>query len=69
MGKTHLMRVEVGWGDDGRLEARPAGRQMSDISSPDAAANALAIVPDGDGYGEGDRLEAIVFGPIGRLVP
>jgi molybdenum cofactor synthesis domain-containing protein len=68
-GKTHLMRVEVGWGDDGRLGARPAGGQMSHQLAGMAAANALAIVPDGDGYGEGDRLEAIVFGPIGRLVP
>jgi molybdenum cofactor synthesis domain-containing protein len=66
-GKTHLMRVELGWRDDGRLGARPAGGQMSHQLAGMAAANGLAIVPDGDGYGEGDLLEAIVFGPIGRF--
>jgi molybdopterin biosynthesis enzyme len=29
-----------------------------------ASANALAIVPDGDGLAAGERLEAILFGPI-----
>jgi molybdopterin biosynthesis enzyme len=61
------MRVELGWRDDGRLGARPAGGQMSHQLAGMAAANGLAIVPDGDGYGEGDLLEAIVFGPIGRF--
>jgi molybdenum cofactor synthesis domain-containing protein len=68
-GKTHLIRVELGWRDDGRLGARPAGGQMSHQLAGMAAANGLAIVPDGDGSDEGDLLEAIVFGPIGRFGP
>jgi molybdopterin biosynthesis enzyme len=32
-----------------------------------AAANGLAIVPDGDGLSEGEMLEVIVFGTIERF--
>jgi molybdopterin biosynthesis enzyme len=63
-GKTHLLRVEVTWQSDGRLGARSAGGQMSHQLSGMAAANALAIVPDGDGQAAGEMLEVIVFGPI-----
>jgi len=48
-GKTHLVRVEVRWLADGRLGARAAGGQMSHQLAGMAAANGLAIVPDGDG--------------------
>lgn len=63
-GKTHLVRVELAWLTDGRLTARSVGGQMSHQLTGMAAANGLAIVPDGDGYREGEMLEAIAFGPI-----
>jgi molybdenum cofactor synthesis domain-containing protein len=63
-GKTHLIRVDVGWQSDGRLGARSAGGQMSHQLSGMAAANGLAIVPDGDGMAAGERLDVIVFGPV-----
>jgi molybdopterin molybdotransferase len=63
-GKTHLFRVEVTWQADGRLGARLAGGQMSHQLTGMAAANALAIVSDGDGLAAGEMLEVIMFGPI-----
>ncbi len=66
-GKTHLVRVEVRWLADGRLGARAAGGQMSHQLAGMAAANGLAIVPDGDGLSEGEMLEVIVFGTIERF--
>ncbi|HXY43234.1 MAG TPA: gephyrin-like molybdotransferase Glp [Acidimicrobiales bacterium] len=63
-GKTHLIRVQVRWRADGRLGARATSGQMSHQLAGMAAANGLAIVPDGDGFAEGERLEVIVFGPI-----
>jgi molybdenum cofactor synthesis domain-containing protein len=63
-GKTHLLRVDVSWQSDGRLGARSMGGQMSHQLTGMAAANGLAIVPDGDGLAAGALLEVIVFGPI-----
>jgi molybdenum cofactor synthesis domain-containing protein len=64
-GKLHLVRVHVGWRDDGRLEARPTGGQMSHQLAGMAMANALAMVPDGDGLAAGEVLEVLPVGPIG----
>jgi molybdopterin molybdotransferase len=66
-GKTHLLRVAVSWQADGRLGAHSAGGQLSHQLSAVAAANAFAIVPDGDGFAAGEALEAILFGPIEPL--
>jgi len=66
-GKTHLLRVNLSWQADGRLGARSAGGQMSHQLTAMAFANALAIVPDGDGLGAGERLEAILFGSVEPL--
>jgi molybdenum cofactor synthesis domain-containing protein len=66
-GKTHLLRVDVRWQQDGRLAARSAGGQMSHQLAGMAAANGLAIVPDGAGLAAGDLLEVILFGPIEPL--
>jgi molybdenum cofactor synthesis domain-containing protein len=64
-GKTHLVRVQLSWRDDGRLEARSAGGQMSHQLAGMAAANALAILPDGDGLAAGATLEVLPIGPVG----
>jgi len=63
-GKTHLVRIEARWGDDGRLIARSVGGQMSHQLGGMALANGLAIVPDGEGVPEGDLVQVILFGPI-----
>ena len=60
-GKTHFARVHVSYGPTGRLVARFAGGQGSHQLSAMASANALAIVPDGEGISEGDDVELIVL--------
>jgi molybdopterin biosynthesis enzyme len=63
-GKTHLVRVEARWNDDGRLSVRAVGGQMSHQLGGMAVANGLAIVPDGDGLAEAEPVDVILFGPI-----
>jgi molybdenum cofactor synthesis domain-containing protein len=64
-GKTHFPRVLAAWGDDGRFHVRSAGAQGSHQLSAMAAANALAVVPDGHGVPPGEPVEAILLGPLG----
>jgi molybdopterin molybdotransferase len=64
-GKTHLVRVLARWRGDGRLEATSAGGQMSHQLSAMSGANALAVLPDGEGVGAGDQIGLIVFGSLG----
>ncbi|HUQ63438.1 MAG TPA: gephyrin-like molybdotransferase Glp [Acidimicrobiales bacterium] len=62
-GKLHLIRVVATWGDDGRLHVRSAGGQASHILSAMAAANALALVPDGPGIDVGGRVKVMLLNP------
>ncbi|MDQ6928476.1 MAG: molybdopterin molybdotransferase MoeA, partial [Actinomycetota bacterium] len=62
-GKLHLVRVVASWGDDGRLHVRSAGGQASHILSAMAAANGLALVPDGPGIEAGARVKVILLTP------
>ena len=48
-GKLHLLRVVAAMGPDGRIVVRSAGGQASHQLAAMAAANALALVPDGVG--------------------
>lgn len=64
-GKTHFLRVLAAWGDDGRFHVRSAGEQGSHQLSAMAAANALAVVPDGHGVPPGGSVEVILLGPLG----
>jgi molybdenum cofactor synthesis domain-containing protein len=48
-GKLHLVRVVIGVGADGRLEARSSGGQGSHQMGAMAVANGLALVADGPG--------------------
>ncbi len=59
-GKLHLVRVSGRWAD-GRLEVVPSGTQASNALTALAAADFLALVPDGDGVVEG---EAVVVWPL-----
>lgn len=62
-GKLHLDRVAVRAGADGRLVARPSGErpQGSHHLGAMAGANALALLPDGEGVREGEELDLLVL--------
>lgn len=62
-GKTHFVRVAAEWGDDGRLHVRSSGGQASNLLKAMALANALAVLPDGDGVQAGDDVEVQLLTP------
>jgi molybdopterin molybdotransferase len=57
-GKTHFARVVIAV-DAGRLHARSVGGQGSHQLAALASANALAVLPDGDGVPAGDEVTVI----------
>ena len=59
-GKTHFARVRVEY-TDGEFVVRSAGGQGSHQLSAMAAADALAVLPDGDGLDEGDPVSLLVL--------
>ena len=59
-GKTHFLRV-MATHEDGRVVVRSAGGQGSHMLWAMANSNALAVVPDGDGYSAGDELDVLVL--------
>jgi molybdenum cofactor synthesis domain-containing protein len=59
-GKLHLDRVRVRWTGDGYVAAR-TGDQASNVLSATAAANGLALVPDGDGIDAGGRVPVMLL--------
>jgi molybdenum cofactor synthesis domain-containing protein len=65
-GKVHLMRVMASFGDDGRCHVRPARAQGSHQLAATALANAIAIVPDGDGIPSGAEVAVVAL--TGSLV-
>jgi len=60
-GKLHLVRVVAAAGEDGRWRVRPVGGQGSHQLSAAAAANALALVPDGEGAAAGSSVKALIL--------
>ena len=64
-GKLHLDRVVATHGHDGRLHVRRSGGQGSHQLRAMALANALALVPDGDGVAAGGAVDVMVLGTIG----
>jgi molybdopterin molybdotransferase len=60
-GKTHFVRVVARVGGDGRYHVRPTGGQGSHQLAAMAAANALAVLPDGDGLRAGDEVTAMLL--------
>lgn len=64
-GKLHLLRVVAAMGPDGRIIVRSAGGQNSHQLAALAAANALALVPDGDGIGLGETVEILLLSELG----
>ncbi|MEA2973273.1 MAG: molybdopterin molybdotransferase [Actinomycetota bacterium] len=63
-GKLHLDRVVATHGPDGRLHVRRSGGQGSHQLRAMALANALALVPDGDGVAAGGVVDVLVLGTI-----
>ena len=60
-GKLHLARVVATTGEDGRWHIRSSGGQASHLLHAMARANALALVPDGDGVAAGETVETILL--------
>ena len=60
-GKTHFVRVRTTVGDDGRLRAGPTTGQGSHQLSGLAAADALAVVPDGVGVPAGGEVDVLLL--------
>jgi molybdenum cofactor synthesis domain-containing protein len=60
-GKLHLARVVAAFGADGRLHVRSSGGQASHLLRAMAAANALALLPDGEGVRRGDRVRVMLL--------
>ena len=60
-GKLHLVRVVATRGEDERWHVRSSGGQASHLLHAMARANALALLPDGDGVGVGERVETMLL--------
>ena len=60
-GKTHFVRVVASSLEHGMLCVRSAGGQGSHQLSAMAAADGLAVLPDGDGVAPGDEVELILL--------
>ncbi|MDJ0767696.1 MAG: molybdopterin molybdotransferase MoeA [Ilumatobacter sp.] len=60
-GKVHLMRVLAGFEDDGRCHVRSARAQGSHQLAATALANAIAVVPDGDGLPAGAEVAIVMM--------
>jgi molybdenum cofactor synthesis domain-containing protein len=59
-GKIHFARVIASTGADGREHVRSAGGQGSHQLSALVGANALAVLPDGDGVAVGGEVEVLL---------
>ena len=61
-GKTHFVRVVCRYDQtDARFHIRSAGAQGSHVLSAMAAANALAVLPDGPGINTGDAARTLLL--------
>jgi len=63
-GRTAFVRVVCRW-EGGRLHADAVHGQGSHQLAAAASANALAVLPDGEGFAEGDEVTVVVLGPLG----
>jgi molybdenum cofactor synthesis domain-containing protein len=61
-GKTHFVRARADFDNDGVLVARSCGEQGSHQLATMTFSNALAVIPDGDGIGAGERLGLLLLG-------
>jgi molybdopterin molybdotransferase len=60
-GKLHLVRVVAATGEDGRWHVRSSGGQASHLLHAMARANALALLPDGEGVAAGETVDTMLL--------
>ena len=60
-GKVHFARVNGDFGDDGRYHVRPVGAQGSHQLAATASADAMAVIPDGDGLAAGSDVAVLLL--------
>jgi molybdopterin molybdotransferase len=60
-GKVHFMRVNGEFTGDGRYHVRPVGVQGSHQLAATATADAMAVVPDGDGIPAGAEVAVLLL--------
>ncbi|HNJ96858.1 MAG TPA: molybdopterin molybdotransferase MoeA [Ilumatobacteraceae bacterium] len=60
-GKVHFARVCASFAADGRVHVRSAGAQGSHQLAATSMANALAVVPDGDGIAPGGDVATLLL--------
>jgi molybdopterin molybdotransferase len=60
-GKTHLMRVQAEFADDGRCHVVPVRAQGSHQLAATSSATAIAVVPDGDGVPVGGEVAVLLL--------
>lgn len=60
-GKVHYLRVVASFHDDGRLHVESVGAQGSHQLAATSLANAIAVVPDGDGISPGGSVETMLL--------
>src|SRR5580765_6964822 len=63
-GKLHLTRTYGQFGADGRWHVRVTGPQASHQLAATAAANSLALIPDGEGVGAGAEVDVLFLWPV-----
>jgi molybdopterin molybdotransferase len=63
-GKTHFVRVVAERDEGGRLAVRSAGGQGSHQLAAVARANALAVLPDGDGADAGHEVRLLLLAEV-----
>ncbi len=60
-GKTHFIRVTGDFGPDGRYHVAPVGAQGSHQLAATASADAIVVLPDGDGVSSGADVQALLL--------
>jgi len=60
-GKVHFLRVTGDFTDDGRFHVRPVSAQGSHQLAATALADAMAVVPDGDGVPAGSDVAVLLL--------
>jgi molybdopterin molybdotransferase len=60
-GKVHLVRVTTDFADDGRCHVRPVAAQGSHQLAATALADALAVLPDGEGVPPGGDVAVVML--------
>ena len=62
-GKTHLVRANGTFADDGRLHVRPVGAQGSHQLAATATADAIVVLADGPGVAAGGDVDVLMLTP------